>query len=72
MSEQARSRIEAILGNMLGGDYTIEEPMSRNEVLLLGVADKLSTIEEALEHAGILPITDDQIDDVLDDNAGEG
>lgn len=65
MSEQARSRIEAILGNMLGGDYTVLPPFSRNEVLLLALSDQWATIQEALTDAPTTPITNAQIDAVI-------
>lgn len=62
MSTEARSRIEAILGNMLGGDYIIEEPMSRNEELLLALSDQWA----GFVNAATTPITDAQIDAALD------
>lgn len=45
----ARSRNEAILGNMLGENNVILEPFSRIETLLLNLADKLSAIETMQE-----------------------
>ena len=43
--EAPQSRIEAILQNILGADNEILPPFSRNEVLLIQIADLLSGIE---------------------------
>ena len=62
MNEQARSRIEAILGNMLGGDYEVLPPFSRNEALLLALSDQWADLRTTLADAPTTPITDAQID----------
>lgn len=44
-----QSRNEAILQNMLGADNQLAEPMSRIEVLLIAVLEKLQTLEEKID-----------------------
>ena len=45
MSNQiGMSRIEAILGNILGEENEILPPFSRNEVLLLEISEKLDGV----------------------------
>ena len=44
-----QSRNEAILQNMLGADNDLPEPMSRIEVLLIAVLEKLQAIEAKID-----------------------
>lgn len=44
-----QSRNEAILQNMLGADNELPEPMSRIEVLLIAVLEKLQAIESKID-----------------------
>lgn len=43
------SRNEAILQNMLGADNEIAEPMSRIEILLIALLEKLKDIESKID-----------------------
>ena len=40
-----QSRIEALLQNILGEDYDIGEPQSRNEALLMLIAEQGAEVE---------------------------
>ena len=55
----AQSRIEAILENILGAENKILPPFSRNEVLLIQIADMLEEIEPST------PISSDDIDEII-------
>lgn len=44
----ADSRIEAILGNILGEDNEILEPFSRNEALLLQIGEKIDNAPDTV------------------------
>lgn len=44
----ADSRIEAILGNILGENNTILEPVSRNEALLVQIAEQLEGVPDTV------------------------
>lgn len=44
-----QSRNEAILQNMLGAQNELPEPMSRIEVLLIAVLEKLETLEAKID-----------------------
>ena len=44
-----QSRNEAILQNMLGADNELPEPMSRIEVLLIAVLEKLEALEAKID-----------------------
>lgn len=47
--EAPRSRNEAILQNMLGADNELAEPMSRVEILLIAVLEKLQALESKID-----------------------
>lgn len=44
-----QSRNEAILQNMLGAKNELQEPMSRIEVLLIAVLEKLESLEKKID-----------------------
>lgn len=48
----ADSRIEAILGNILGENNEILEPFSRNEVLLVQIAEHLEGVPDTVITTG--------------------
>ena len=58
--EAPQSRIEALLQNILGEDYDIGEPQSRNEALLMA-------IDEEIEGMAGEPITTAEIMDIIND-----
>ena len=47
--EAPQSRNEAILQNMLGAKNELPEPMSRIEVLLIAVLEKLESLEKKID-----------------------
>lgn len=47
--EAPQSRNEAILQNMLGAKNELPEPMSRIEVLLIAVLEKLEDLEKKID-----------------------
>ena len=47
--EAPQSRNEAILQNMLGAKNELPEPMSRIEVLLIAVLEKLESLEAKID-----------------------
>ena len=55
----AQSRIEAILENILGAENEILPPVSRNETLLIQIAEMLNEIEPST------PISSDDIDEII-------
>jgi hypothetical protein len=54
----AQSRIEAILENVLGGENEILDPVSRNETLLIQIA-------EQLENTPVEVISSSEIDEIV-------
>lgn len=55
MNEEAKSRIEAILKNILGEDYDLEEPKSRVEALLIALGSLIGNTPQLVD--GVLPLT---------------
>lgn len=54
-NEEAKSRIEAILKNILGEDYNLEEPKSRVELLLIALGSLIGNTPQLVD--GVLPLT---------------
>lgn len=54
----AQSRIEAILENILGGENEVLDPVSRNETLLIQIA-------EQLENSPVEVISSSEIDEIV-------